>query len=54
MTRYEVTGGTPFLDHPPGTIFEADLDEETEAWGFQTGSITKTTKKETKEEGNDA
>ena len=40
MTTYKVTGNTPFMDHPPGDEFDADLDDDLEDRAIERGSIT--------------
>jgi hypothetical protein len=39
MSLYEVTGRTSYRDHRPGAIFEASLDEQTEARAVRRGAI---------------
>jgi hypothetical protein len=53
MGRYRVTGPTAFHGHPPGEVFEADLDPDQERRALERGSIkaVKATKKT--EEGED-
>lgn len=37
--RYQVTGTHPFLGHPPGSTFEAELPPDQEARAVTRGSI---------------
>lgn len=49
MTTYKVTGQLPYLGHPPGEVFEADLEPNMERRALQRGAIAKSKAKPTAE-----
>ncbi len=40
-TKYRVSGGSDVLGNPPGSVFEADLDEDQERFFLDSGHLSK-------------
>ena len=40
MSRYRVRGRRAYREHPPGSIFEAELEPDAEARAIERGDIT--------------
>ena len=53
-TTYKVVGALPYMGHPPGEVFEAELDEAAERRAIARGALKKTKEKPSEEEDEDA
>ena len=49
-TTYKVVGALPYMGHPPGEVFEAELDEAMERRALERGALAKTKAKPTEQE----
>jgi hypothetical protein len=54
MAKYRVTGRRTIQGHPPGSVFEAELDPKHEARMLRAGFLTKARANAKEREGGDA